>query len=424
MGLSQLTRDAVLTAIREFDSIGREAFLRKYNFGPAREYFIRDGGKLYDSKAIAGAAHEYAVPSEGPLAASDFSGGEATVGDTLRQLGFTIQGPSRPARELPPLQAGRVYSWNELGALFAFKPQLFQVAGGMLPRPELDAILLITHPGGARSFDYEDRWEGDALIYTGRGKRGHQQLSGANRDVAENRKRLLVFEAAGSKQLLYRGEATCASVWNATGRDADSAERQVLKFRLVFDQRVEPAVASAPAVPRTSVPLVRRPRAFVPQEPTAYQRAATPKASPEETAALQEKANLRHSQVVARLATLLSAAGWKDVEEIPAAVDLWATPPDGSSRIMFEVKTISDSNELHQCRAAVAQLLEYRFFHGGDADRLCLVVDRPIPDRRRAFVESLGVAVVVVDSGGPPDTLGPLAVRWFGRTPLVPASRA
>ena len=78
---------------------------------------------------------------------------------------------------------------------------------------------------------------------------------------------------------------------------------------------------------------------------------------------------------------------------------------------------MSDSNELHQCRAAVGQLLEYRFFHGSDADRLCLVVDRPIPDRRRAFVESLGLAVVIVDPNEPATAVGARAVQWFGRHP-------
>jgi hypothetical protein len=33
-------------------------------------------------------------------------------------------------------------------------------------------MLLITHPNGAKSFDCEDRWDGDTLIYTGRGKTG------------------------------------------------------------------------------------------------------------------------------------------------------------------------------------------------------------------------------------------------------------
>lgn len=53
----------------------------------------------------------------------------------------------------------------------------------MVPRPDYDAVLLITHPGGARSIDYQDYWEGAELIYTGRGQRGDQRREGANRDV-------------------------------------------------------------------------------------------------------------------------------------------------------------------------------------------------------------------------------------------------
>jgi hypothetical protein len=53
------------------------------------------------------------------------------------------------------------------GEAFEFKPPLFQVGGGLLPRPDLNALLLVTHPGGARSLDYEDGWEGDTLVYTG-----------------------------------------------------------------------------------------------------------------------------------------------------------------------------------------------------------------------------------------------------------------
>jgi hypothetical protein len=48
----------------------------------------------------------------------------------------------------------------------------------MLSRPDQNAVLLITHPGGARSFDYEDRWDGPALIYTGRGKRATNDSRG------------------------------------------------------------------------------------------------------------------------------------------------------------------------------------------------------------------------------------------------------
>jgi hypothetical protein len=44
----------------------------------------------------------------------------------------------------------------------------------MIPRPDLNALLLITHPGGGKSFDYDDYWDGADLMYTGRGKKGDQ----------------------------------------------------------------------------------------------------------------------------------------------------------------------------------------------------------------------------------------------------------
>jgi hypothetical protein len=59
MSLAELTREAVLTAIAEFDPLGRAAFLESYGFGPARESFVELNGQHYDSKAIAGAAHRY-----------------------------------------------------------------------------------------------------------------------------------------------------------------------------------------------------------------------------------------------------------------------------------------------------------------------------------------------------------------------------
>ncbi len=75
----------------EFDRVGRDNFLRKYNFGPARAYFVRRDGKYYDSKAIVGAAHGYQYPQKGQLRAEDFSGGENTVRAQLEALGFTVE---------------------------------------------------------------------------------------------------------------------------------------------------------------------------------------------------------------------------------------------------------------------------------------------------------------------------------------------
>jgi hypothetical protein len=98
--LTDLSNTAVLAALNEFKELGRTAFLKRYGFGPARDYFVRDPvtDGLADSKAIVGAAHGYQFPELGPLPASAFSGGDATVASTLTKLGFAIvragDGPS------------------------------------------------------------------------------------------------------------------------------------------------------------------------------------------------------------------------------------------------------------------------------------------------------------------------------------------
>ncbi|MDN7925247.1 HNH endonuclease [Burkholderia vietnamiensis] len=82
---------AVLAAVREYDRVGRDAFLKKYGFGKARDYFLAVDGKRYDSKAIFGAAHGYQFPEDGPLTWRDFSGGEKTVELKLEAMGFRIE---------------------------------------------------------------------------------------------------------------------------------------------------------------------------------------------------------------------------------------------------------------------------------------------------------------------------------------------
>jgi hypothetical protein len=83
---------AVQAALDEFVQLGRTAFLSKYGFGKSRDFLVREPrtGYLCDSKAIVGAAFGYQYPDEGPLKASDFSGGEATVAPRLQSLGFEV----------------------------------------------------------------------------------------------------------------------------------------------------------------------------------------------------------------------------------------------------------------------------------------------------------------------------------------------
>ena len=73
MPLVNLTQEAVLRAIAEYDAIGSNAFLDKYGYRPARSYFLVHGGRRYPSKAIAGVAHGYMSTGSAPLRAAAFS---------------------------------------------------------------------------------------------------------------------------------------------------------------------------------------------------------------------------------------------------------------------------------------------------------------------------------------------------------------
>jgi len=94
MGLAQITRVAVESALTEFDTLGADAFLSKYGFADAKRYWIEWNGKRYPSKAIAGVAHKY-IDGQQLLPSASFTGGEGSVVPKLRQLGFVVNSPER-----------------------------------------------------------------------------------------------------------------------------------------------------------------------------------------------------------------------------------------------------------------------------------------------------------------------------------------
>jgi hypothetical protein len=96
----------------------------------------------------------------------------------------TRRGGWRLTKHSSPGGPTRGTSWASTSG---FRPSYLSVAGGMPVSASTNSVLLITHPGGGRSFNYEDYWDKRDLIYTGRGKVGPQEWSGANLDVAENR---------------------------------------------------------------------------------------------------------------------------------------------------------------------------------------------------------------------------------------------
>lgn len=166
MSLSDITREAVMKAIGEYDELGKEAFLEQYGFRPARSYLLVHDGKYYDSKAIIGAAHGY-LPDEKPLTAGAFSGGEANVGRRLRGLGFTVQvgddlTPDRLIRILAKL---RVYRKNGIPALYQPITLLWALSRARRGEPRI-VSWADTERGVSALFDsYGRAWEGDRVFY-------------------------------------------------------------------------------------------------------------------------------------------------------------------------------------------------------------------------------------------------------------------
>lgn len=117
MGLSDITdRRAVLSAIAEFDELGRDRFLAKYGFGRSRGYWLVHDGKRYDSKAIVGAAHGYMQGTTGPLSATKFTGGEASVKRRLESLDFFVEtSPAETSRAGEDGRPAFLLTWKETG---------------------------------------------------------------------------------------------------------------------------------------------------------------------------------------------------------------------------------------------------------------------------------------------------------------------
>lgn len=83
-------RNAVETALDEFDRVGRWTFLHKYGYGAATDYFLVTDAGRYDSKAIFAAAYE---AQHGVAVANDeISGGKAGAARRLHELGYVVEG--------------------------------------------------------------------------------------------------------------------------------------------------------------------------------------------------------------------------------------------------------------------------------------------------------------------------------------------
>ncbi len=126
------------------------------------------------------------------------------------------------------LKPGTVLSNKELS-------QHFRVGnmGGMRRSTAYNCLVLISDPFKA---DYEDKWHGDILHYTGMGKKGDQDFSRQNKTLRDAKHlgiKVYLFEVEKPKEYTFKGEAELAGdIYNEIQPDEDNIPRNVLMFPL------------------------------------------------------------------------------------------------------------------------------------------------------------------------------------------------
>lgn len=127
MSISDVTRDAILQAVAEYDR-SPGTFLQDHGFGRARTYVLVHEGREYDSKAIVGVAHGYLAGKE-VLTAGDFSGGLGTVVKLLRDRGFEVRAHRSPGwLEAELVLVCDLVAGNGWNMLRAHEPQVIEVS--------------------------------------------------------------------------------------------------------------------------------------------------------------------------------------------------------------------------------------------------------------------------------------------------------
>jgi hypothetical protein len=354
VGLDDVTASGVTRAIQEYDQIGQSAFLDKYAFGPARRYFLVYEGRQYDSKAIMGAAHGYDHPSLGPLKAADFSGGEKTVANRLRQLGFLVQVHDRPPARNPP--------WAEEELILALDLYLRE---GLLddtdPKViELSELLnrLPTHP------DRPDR----ARFRNPNG-------------VALKLANFAALDPSYPGQGMSRHGQRDAEVWNRLSGDEDALSLAAQAIRSGGDWKLV-------LQPEPGVSVSTRPVEALITPQFVVERSAT-----------SMLAKRREVELVRAYSQHLTDNGHvvaAHVYRVPTvgliACDLF----DETTSTLYEAKGDVRRESL---RMAVGQLFDYRRFESKDTRIAVLLPRRPHGDLI-AFVESVGATLVYRDRDG------------------------
>lgn len=333
MALRDVTREGVEQAMAEFDRLGRDDFLAEHGFRKARGYFLVRDGERYDSKAIAGVAHGYDRPNDGPLKADEFSGGDATVAPLLRALGFEVEGP---APRNPP--------WAEEELVLALDLYL---SGGTPDKKDPGVIEL---SGVLRALTiHAERPDPERF----RNANGVAMKLGNFAALDPN------YTGSGMTQYGKRD----AGVWEHYASDEDALAEAAAAIREGAQQQ-QPAEPAAPRVGETAVETQR-----VERFPVAARRQVVEAERREQRLVLAFQDHLVEAQGHAVTKHLY----WLPGSTSPLACDL----VDKTDGVLYEAKGDIKRTSV---RMAIGQLLDYRRFEPATMGLAVLLPRKPPPD--------------------------------------------
>lgn len=262
--LSALTdRQAVLDALDEFRQMGRSAFLQAHGFDESRDYFLRAGGELFDTKPVVAAAMAIQHPNDPKLSSGSFSGGSAGAVRALERLKFEVVTRAQLA---PP----------QLGAEFNDRTAVYHAYGGdkvagVIRFPGEDIVNVFSDANGPYADDPPTLTE--SFGYRGEGLNGPQKVASGGNALLE-RARLsgeavrFWYRPVGEPFTFLAWAAVLGRSWVA-GHGQDGQPRPELEWRLqvvpsgdratwsteVLEAQTEAAVTTdqAPQVPEAQV---------------------------------------------------------------------------------------------------------------------------------------------------------------------------
>lgn len=154
--------------------MGGDTFVRRYGFGPSKEYLLWDQGQSYDSKAILGVALRHATGKA--ASSSEFHGGVRGAAQVLTELGFTVFPISATATKSDRPGADEWREASEVGteeahAAWATSAHeaLREVAAryhGLVTQKELAGLVQMS--SGIRTRQQMHYWIGDVLARVAR----------------------------------------------------------------------------------------------------------------------------------------------------------------------------------------------------------------------------------------------------------------